>query len=211
VEPAAPATRTVGGSLDRWFEVTSVVPLSAFALLHVANYGRVLLGVGELGARESPSLAARAAEALLIWAPLLLHVVLSPGVYGRRRQAATRDASEQALLALHRLSGPVLGVFLVEHFIRFRLPILRGERYPAEALGALAAELSRVTAGLPLVAGLHALGTLALAFHASFGLFRLATRSPRLVSPAAARWVCLGLGLLTAVVGTLTIIVLATG
>ena len=205
-----PATRAVGGRLDRWFEVTSVVPLSAFALLHVASYGRVLFGAGELGARESPSLAARGAEALLIWAPFLLHMALAPGVYGRRKQVGTLDTSEQALLTLHRLAGPLLGVFLVDHFLRFRLPILRGERYPAEAVGALAAELSRVTAGLPLVAGLHALGTLALAFHLSFGLFRVATRS-RFVSRNTARWVCAGLGLLTAAVGTLTIVVLATG
>jgi len=188
-----------------------VAPLSAFALLHVAGYGRVLLGVGELGARESPSLAWRIAEGLLIWAPLLFHVALSPGVYGRRRQERPSDASERASLVLHRLTGPVVGVFLVDHFFRFRWPILRGERYPAEALGALAAELSRVTGGVPLVAGLHALGTLALAFHLSFGLFRVATRHPRLVRYEAARWACAGLGVLLAVVGTLTIIRLATG
>jgi succinate dehydrogenase/fumarate reductase cytochrome b subunit len=211
VEPAAPATRAVGGTLERWFEVTSVAPLSAFALLHVAGYGRVLLGVGELGARESPSLASRVAEALLIWAPLLLHVALAPGVYGRRRLERSPGASAQALLVLHRLAGPVLGVFLVDHFFRFRLPILRGERYPAEALGALAAELSRLTGGVPLVAWLHALGTLALGFHLSFGLFRVATRYPRLVHPKSARWACAALGVLTAVVGTVTIIRLATG
>lgn len=211
MEPAAPATPAVGGTLDRWFELTSVAPLSAFALLHVAGYGRVLLGVGELGAREGPSLASRVAEVLLIWAPLLFHVALSPGVYGRRRQERTKDASERASLVLHRLAGPVLGVFLVDHFFRFRFPILRGERYPSEALGALAAELSRLTGGVPLVAGLHALGTLALAFHLSFGLFRVASRYPHRVRPASARWACAGLGVVTAVVGTLTIVRLATG
>ena len=211
MEPAAPATRAVGGALARWFEVTSVAPLSAFALLHVASYGRVLFGMGELGAWESPSLALRVAEVLLVWAPLLLHVVLSPTVYGQRQLEPRVDASARASLTLHRLSGLVVGVFLVDHFVRFRLPILRGVRYPAEALGSLAAELSRLTWGVPLVAGLHALGTLALAFHMSFGLWRVAVRYPRVLRPETARWACAGLGLVTAVVGTLTIIRLATG
>jgi succinate dehydrogenase/fumarate reductase cytochrome b subunit len=211
VEPAAPATRAVGSTLARWFELTSVAPLSAFALLHVASYGRVLFGMEELGAWERPPVANRVAEVLLVWTPLLLHVALAPRVYGQRQPEPHLDASTRASLALHRLSGLVLGVFLVDHFARFRLPILRGERYPAEALGSLAAELSRLTWGVPLVAGLHALGTLAVAFHTSYGLWRVALRYPRLVPPEAARWACAGLGLLLALVGTLTIIRLATG
>ena len=211
MEPAAPATRAVGSTLARWFELTSVVPLAAFALLHVASYGRVLFGRGELGAWESPSVGAQAAELLLVWAPLILHVALAPAVYGQRKHEPMLGASARASLALHRSSGLVLGVFLVDHFVRFRLPVVRGVRYPAEALGSLAAELSRTTGNLPLVAGLHALGTLALAFHMSYGLWRVAARYPRAVRPDAARWACVVLGLLTAVVGTLTIIRLATG
>lgn len=211
MEPAAPATRAVGGTLARWFELTSVAPLSAFALLHVASYGRVLFGMGELGTWESPSVAERVAEVLLVWAPLLVHVALAPSVYGQRKAEPSVDVSARASLVLHRISGLVLGAFLVDHFARFRLPILRGERYPAEALGSLAGELSRLTWGLPLVAGLHALGTLALAFHTSYGLWRVAVRHPRVVPPRPARWLCAGLGVLAAAVGTLTIIRLATG
>jgi succinate dehydrogenase/fumarate reductase cytochrome b subunit len=211
VEPAAPATRAVGGTLDRWFELTSIVPLSAFALLHVVRYGLSLGGFVEVGERASPALVWRVLEVLVVWAPLLAHSALSPWVYARRRQERTPGPSLAASLVVHRLAGPVLALFLVDHFVRFRWPIVRGVRYPAESLGALAAELSRTTAGVPFVAGFHGLGLLALAFHLSFGLWRVASRYPERIAPRTASWVCAGIGVLTAVVGTWTIIRLAAG
>lgn len=211
MEPAAPATRAVGGTLDRWFELTSILPLSAFALLHVVSYGLALGGAVGEGERASPALVWRALEVIVVWVPLLVHVALSPGVYARRRREPARGSSLGATLVVHRLSGPVLAVFLVDHFVRFRWPIVRGVRYPAESLGVLAAELSRTTAGVPLVAGLHLLGVLALAFHLGFGLWRVASRYPERVSPRTATVASGAIGMLLAVVGTFTIIRLAAG
>ncbi|HEX5101284.1 MAG TPA: hypothetical protein VFV94_17355 [Polyangiaceae bacterium] len=211
MEPAAPATRAVGATLDRWFELTSIVPLSAFALLHVVSYALALGGFVEVGERASPALAWRVLEVLVVWAPLLAHVVLAPGVYARRRKEQAPGPSLRATLVVHRVAGPVLAVFLVDHFIRFRWPIVRGARYPAESLGVLAAELSRTSGGVPWVAGLHELGVLALGFHLSFGLFRVASRYPERIAPVRATWICATLGVLTAVVGTFTIIRLAAG
>jgi len=211
VEPAAPATRGVGGTLDRWFELTSVVPLAAFALIHVVSYALALAGVVDVGAQASPGLGWRVLELLVVWAPLLFHVALAPGVYARRRREKPAGPSLRASLVAHRLSGPVLAVFLVDHFVRFRWPIVTGERYPAESLGVLAAELSRTTAGVPFVAGLHLLGVLAFAFHMSFGLWRVASRYPERISPAVATWVSAGIGVVSAVIGTSTIIRLAAG
>lgn len=211
MEPAAPTTRAVGGTLDRWFELTSIVPLSAFAVLHVVSYGLALGGFVDVGERASPALVWRMLEVLVVWAPLLAHSALSPWVYARRRRQQAEGPSTRALLVAHRLSGPVLAVFLIDHFVRFRWPIVRGVRYPAESLNALAAELSRTSAGVPVVAGLHVLGTLALAFHASFGLGRVASRYPERVSPRTATWVCGAIGALTAAVGTWTIVRLAAG
>jgi succinate dehydrogenase/fumarate reductase cytochrome b subunit len=211
VEPAASAVRTTGGALDRWFELTSVVPLTGFVLVHVGSYASVLFGAEELGARRSPSAVALVAEALFVWLPFAFHIVLAPSIWSRRGRAPAALPSERAALALHRGAGVVLGGFLLDHFLRFRLPILRGERYPAEALQELAAELSRTTFGVPLIAGLHALGVCALAFHLAYGLLRIASRHSRLRAHQGivAGVVCLALGI--AVLGLLTVIKLAGG
>jgi len=211
VEPAAPAVGARGVAFDRWFELTSVVPLAGFALVHVGTYARVLFGAEELGARRSPSVLAMLAEALLVWLPFAFHVGFAPSVWARRRRDAARAPSERATLALHRGAGVLLAAFLLDHFLRFRLPILRGERYPAESLQMLAAELSRTTFGVPLVASLHALGVLALAFHLGIGLYRIAGRYPRFVAGRAALAVCVGIAVATAAFGTLTVIELAAG
>ena len=201
--------RATSGALDRWFELTSLVPLAGFVVVHVGTYASVLFGAEELGARRSPSAMAVVAEALCVWVPFAFHIGLAPSVWTRRRRDDPASPSGRATLALHRGAGVVLAVFLLDHFVRFRLPILRGERYPAEALHALAAELSRTTSGVPLVASLHALGVLALAFHLGIGIQRIAARYPRLASP----WTVLAVavGVAVAVLGTLTVIELAAG
>jgi succinate dehydrogenase/fumarate reductase cytochrome b subunit len=211
VEPAAPAERATGGALDRWFALTSVVPLAGFVLVHVGTYASVLFGAEELGARRSPSAVALTAEVLFVWLPFAFHVGLAPRVWSRRRRTAAQAPSERATLALHRGAGVLLAAFLLDHFVRFRLPILRGERYPAESLQTLAAELSRTTFGVPLVASLHALALLALAFHLGYGLQTIATRYPRLHANRLTTPVCISVGVVTAVLGVLTVIKLAAG
>ena len=203
--------RTTSDAWGRWFELTSVVPLAGFVLVHVGTYASVLFGASELGARRSPSVLAIGAEALFVWLPFAFHVAMAPSVWSRRSRVGTPSPSERATLALHRGAGVVVGVFLLDHFVRFRLPILRGERYPAESLSLLAAELSRTTFGVPLVASLHALGVLALAFHLGIGLHRIAARYPSPASARTALAVGIGVALGTAVLGTLTVIKLAAG
>lgn len=198
-------------ALDAWFEATSVLPLAAFALFHVGTYAGVLLGVRELGGPASPSPLVLATEAALVWLPLAFHVAVAPGVWARRRREPAKDPSDRAWRALHGLSGLALGAFLADHFVRFRLPILRGERYPSEALESLAGELSRTTFGVPLVAGLSVVGTLALGFHLGFGLWRISERRPRLAAARATRGACVGIGVTTALVGVLCVVRLAAG
>ena len=187
-----------------------MLPLAGFVLIHLASYGRAAFGVTELGSRHAPSPFVLVGEALGVWLPLGFHAAYALPLWLRRRQGPTATG-DRAWLALHRLTGAVLGLFLVDHFVRFRLPILAGERYPAESLQALAAELSRTVAGLPLVAGLHALGTLALSFHLGYGLWRVAERHVPSESRRRARMACLTIGGVFAVVGTLTVVRLATG
>jgi len=204
------AKGSTGRGLERLFEATSVLPLAGFVLIHLGSYGRAAFGVTEIGTRHAPSDFALVGEALGIWLPLGFHAAYALPLWLRRRREAT-PSTDQAWLALHRLTGAFLGLFLLDHFVRFRLPILTGDRYPAESVQALAAELSRTSHGVPLVACLHALGTLALSFHLGYGLWRVAERHAEPGLRGRARAACLLIGGLFAVIGTLTVVRLATG
>lgn len=193
--------------LDRAFELTSVLPLGAFVAIHVGRYASVLFGAETVGARRSPSVAVLLLEALLVWAPLLFHALYAPSVWRRRR--ATETGPPSGLLALHRLATLPLALFLIDHFVRFRLPILRGEAYPADSVQHLAAELSTTHGGVPWVAALGLAGVLAAAFHTSFGLYRVARR--RRADSLGLRVACSALGVAVGVSGVVTLVRLAAG
>jgi hypothetical protein len=193
--------------VDRLFELTSVVPLGAFVVLHVLDYGRVLFGAQEIGARRHPSALLLFFEALLVWLPLLGHAVWSLVVWRRSEPLA----SGGALLLAHRLAGVASGLFLVHHFVRFRWPILRGVAHPSDSVVLLAAELSSTRGGVPWIAALHLAGVVAVAFHLALGLRRIAERSERLRGSRGLRFACLGVGVVTGGVGVLTILRLAAG
>jgi succinate dehydrogenase/fumarate reductase cytochrome b subunit len=211
VEPVAAVRGSGGQPLERLFELTSVIPLSGFALLHLLTYGRVLLGATEFGSRHPPSGWALLGEARGVWLPLGFHTVFGFVSWARRAPAPPARDSDLALLFLHRASGLVLGGFLVDHWLRFRLPILQGDRYPAESLHALARELSTTIGGFPVLAGVHELGTLALAFHLAFGLRRVVERRTRGVLARRLRAVCIGVGVFFGLVGTFSVVRLAAG
>jgi succinate dehydrogenase/fumarate reductase cytochrome b subunit len=198
-------------ALELAFEVTSVLPLASFSLLHLATYGRALFGAVELGAWAPVSGWIVALEALGLWLPLAFHVIYGYFVWRRRRARPPSRAGEGAWLTLHRLSGVVLVPFLADHFVRFRLPIITGDRYPAESVVALARELSTTVAGFPLLAAGHALGTLALSFHLGYGLGRLADRHARPELKSRIFVLCAAVGVATAICGTLTVVRLAAG
>jgi succinate dehydrogenase/fumarate reductase cytochrome b subunit len=193
--------------LERVFELTSVVPLGAFVVIHLVDYGRVLFGAAEVGARRHPGLAVVVAEALFVWLPLVGHALSSLWVVRRRRAAETKTAP----LVAHRIAGVLVGLFLVDHFVRFRLPILLGHVHPGDSVTRLAAELSSTRAGVPWVAALHLLGTLAVAYHLALGLRRMAERSERFKSSPFVRTSSVVAGVLVGLLGVLTLLRLATG
>ncbi len=198
------------GRLARWdraFELTSVVPLGAFVVIHTLDYGRALFGAAEIGARRHPSLPVLALEALLVWLPIAGHALYSFAVWRRRQRA---EASSASLLA-HRISGVAAGLFLADHFLRFRLPVLRGTVLPSDSVPRLAAELSATSAGVPWVAALHLAGTIAVAFHLTLGLRRIVDRHEPLRSSPLAQASCVGAGVVAGLLGVLTILRLAAG
>lgn len=194
--------------LDRAFELASVLPLGAFVLLHVGRYATFLFGKESVGARGFPSAPVLVLEALLVWAPLAFHALYAPAVW-RRRRADEVPGAGSGLVVLHRLTTVPLALFLVDHFVRFRLPILRGEAYPADSIQRLASELSTTRGGVPWVAALTLAGVLAAAFHLGFGLYRVGLR--RGMNSPALRVVCTALGVLVGVSGVVTVVRLAGG
>ena len=194
--------------LDRAFELVSVVPLGGFVLLHSLDYGRVLVGAAEIGSRRSPSFVVVAAEALFVWLPLFGHALFSLSVWKRRKPATDAD---RPLLLSHRLAGVMAGLFLLYHFVRFRLPILRGDALPRDSVVRLAAALSETQGGVPWIAAFHLVGIIAVAFHLGAGLLRIAERSERLRTSRAARASSIGAGVVAGLVGVLTILRLAAG
>ncbi|HEX6276387.1 MAG TPA: hypothetical protein VFZ53_25275 [Polyangiaceae bacterium] len=192
---------------DRLYEVTSVLPLGAFVLFHALDYGRLLAGVDEIGSRQRPSAFVVTAEAVFVWLPLLGHAVFSFSVWRRRSAVEPRSASVLA----HRLAGMVTGAFLLDHFLRFRLPILRGLAHPSDSVVRLAAELSATRGGVPWVAALHLLGVTAVAFHLALGLRRIVDRSETLRASRGVHAGCVAAGVLAGGAGVLTILRLATG
>src|SRR5687768_2035639 len=104
--------------LEAAFELTSVAPLGAFVLFHLAEYGRTLAGAGVIGARRPPPVGVLLLEALLVWLPLLFHAAFGVVVWRRRRLSVEpKLAGGVGLLVLHRLTALVAGVFVVHHFV----------------------------------------------------------------------------------------------
>jgi succinate dehydrogenase hydrophobic anchor subunit len=99
----------------------------------------------------------------------------------------------------------------LDHFVRFRLPILLGHVHPGDSLVRLAAGLSKTHWGVPWVAALHVVGTVAVAYHLALGLRRMAERSERFRSSPLARATSVAAGVLAGVLGVLLILRLATG
>jgi hypothetical protein len=127
----------------------------------------------------------------------------------RRRRAEEATAPAGGLVVLHRLATLPLALFLVDHFVRFRLPILRGEAYPSDAVQRLVAELSTTRGGVPWVAALGLAGVLSAGFHLGFGLHRISIR--RRMDSVGTRIACAFAGLAVGVPGVLTIVRLAAG
>lgn len=196
-------------ALDRAFELSSVVPLGAFLLLHVGRYATVLLGAEEVGGRGAPSAAELGLEALLVWLPLAFHGLYGLVVWRRRAAEPGAPPRSNGLLVLHRLTTVPLALFLIDHFVRFRVPILRGEAYPADSVQRLVAELSTTRAGVPWVAALGLAGVLAAAFHLGFGLYRISIR--RRMDTLGLRVACALAGVLVGGTGVVTVVRLAAG
>lgn len=189
------------------FEISGVVPLAVYTLVHVGTYASVLFGRENFDAAGPGSLAQGALELLLVWLPLAYH-----GGYGLvlSLRRVDGDAEERQTTLILRATGVLAFAFVVTHALWLRLPLWRGERDPGDVLQMLAAGLSSTLSGVPVVAALHVLGILALAAHLGYGLERflvdfgvLTARRARFISFLLAGALCFA--------ATTTIVELSTG
>lgn len=194
------------------FEVSSVVPLSAWTALHVAVHARHAAG-GPAPAAPGPGWSwGLLLEASFVWLPLAYHAGYGSLSLLRREQRQAESPSEHALAVTERATGAFLLIALALHFYRFRLPVLLGERYAAHSEQILFAELSRTSYGLPLAAALELALVFAAAFHLTYGLYRLARARPYgAAREPLLRRLCLGLGVALSLAGAFAVIRVATG
>jgi succinate dehydrogenase/fumarate reductase cytochrome b subunit len=193
-------------TLRTLFELSGVVPLTLYALIHVASYAAALFGAREFGTSGGGA-GAVILEVLLIWLPLLFH---SGYALWRAKAPLPTEASDRRRLLGAHLSGGATLAFLLGHTLWLRLPLWRGERAPEDVRQMLAAGLSATSAGVPVIAALHLVGIAAIAAHIDGGLRRFADHFG-LLRERAARRVARTLSLTLFAVGAVTVVHFATG
>jgi succinate dehydrogenase / fumarate reductase cytochrome b subunit len=176
--------------------VSGVLPLGAFLLFHLAVNARALRGEGALvatldGLHRSRALAAT--EAVVVFAPLLLHGVIGLWLVWSREPFVEPTPYSPPVLAALRGTGVVVALFLAMHLVELRFGIA-GHRPDGGALATvLAANLGATRFGVPWrgVAYLIAVGC--VAFHFVVGCWGLYARSGHgQASPHRLRWAALG-------------------
>lgn len=190
-----------------WFELSGVVPLSIYALVHVASYAGALFGRTSFGLPSPSQPAWVALEVALVWLPLAFHAA-----YGVRSLSLPLDSepSERQRGVLLRVSGCVAAPFLLAHSLWLKLPLWRGTRAPEDLSQMLAAGLSTTVQGVPLSAIAHFAGLAAIALHLGLGLGGFAEKWGLLARVPARRAASL-LSLLLFLVGGATVVEFATG
>lgn len=189
-----------------WFELSGVVPLAVYTVVHVGSYAGALFGRVTFGV--SPATPGwLALEVALVWLPLLFHVG-----YGLRLLKTPLDSerSERQRGYLLRASGLIALPFVLGHGLWLKLPLWRGTRAPEDVAQMLASRLSATMSGVPLSAAVHFIGLAAVALHLGLGLGAFAEKWGLLARTPARRAAGL-LSLLLFLVGSATVVELATG
>ncbi len=207
--PAQAARETRAASL---FRACGVAPVGAFVLLHALGYAQVLFGRRSFGDPDArgPSALELVAEVALVLAPLAYHAAYGVFLLLRRPRAA--DRSRAPLDRLQRFASVLVLIYIVDHFVRFRWPMLLGTSSEYDAHPLLVRELSSTTYGMPLVAAFQLLGTAAVAFHLGYGVHRHDFAGVRWLSLGKGRTaLAVAIGLLVLVPASFALIALATG
>ncbi len=199
--------------MRRLHAIAGVVPLGVFVVVHVvvnasalagaARFDRVVGGLARLPI-STPF------ETIFVGVPLAYHAF-----YGLTRALKRpRDAEEHGyrhprLDVLMRITSLVLLVFIVAHVWELRIHRAAFGGSIAALHTRLTMHLSSTTGGVPWIALGYVLGLAAACFHLPYGCYAVLASAGRATRRTAAA--ALAAGALLFVVGTATVIALATG
>jgi succinate dehydrogenase / fumarate reductase cytochrome b subunit len=182
-------------ALRKCFELSGVVPLGVYLVVHVGAYARATFGATRFGISDGLSLVETLLEWLLVWLPFAFHAI-----YGEERRRRL----------LLRVSGWLSLAFVLQHAWWLRWPIASGAVAAEDMHERLASLLSSTVSGVPLVAAVHLAGLGAVCAHFAWGFGRFLEQW----GITAARPARVGAGLLALVLfafGAAAVVELATG
>lgn len=202
--------------LRKWFELSSVVPLAVYVLVHAASYVGVLFGAEGVSAGSGTGFELLL-EVGLVWAPFAFHAayglwLTSQSSAGTARTGGTGGSSEaeRRRSVVLRVTGVAALCFVVYHASWLRLPVLRGEQSSADTLLALTAGLSSMRWGVPVAAIAHLVGLGVVSVHLAVGLGRF-LETWRITSSERAARVARALSVALFATGSAVVVELATG
>jgi len=202
--------------LRRLFSLSGVVPLGAFLLLHLWT-AAALLSSNATYDRQVAVLHGGPVVGLLAIALVLVPLAFH-GVYGTWLAFQPRPAQHAygsgLMLALQRISGLVVLLFVVAHLRATLVPAWRGQLLVGSYSTRLVADLSTLDSGIPWTALGYLVGMAATVFHlatgmTSFGIARGLVRGP--VAERRSRFFFRAIGIGVFAIGAATILALATG
>jgi succinate dehydrogenase / fumarate reductase cytochrome b subunit len=194
-------------ALRKCFELSGVVPLGVYLVVHVATYARATFGATRFGIADGAAVVETALEWLLVWLPLVFHAA-----YGMATSFAPIEepADARPRRILLRVSGWFALAFVVQHALWLRWPLASGAIIAEDVNELLAATMSSTVDGIPLVAALHLVGLGLVCAHFGLGFGRFLERWG-IAAPRPARVGAGLLALLLFVFGATAIIELSTG
>jgi succinate dehydrogenase/fumarate reductase cytochrome b subunit (b558 family) len=201
--------------LQKLFSLSGVVPLGAFLLLHLWT-AAALLGSHAVYDRQVSFLHGAGLgvlEVVLILGPLLFHAAYGMWI-GLQRRPREHAYDSDLMLSLERVSGVIVLVFVVAHLWETRVPTWTGHLLVGSYSTKLVEQLSSLQGGIPWIALGYLVGMAATVFHLVNGLTSFSitwglTKTP--IAQRRARLFFRAAGLLFFVIGSATIIELATG
>lgn len=194
-------------ALRKCFELSGVVPLGVYLVVHVAAYARVTFGATRFGVTEGSSAVELALECLLVWLPLAFHA--GYGLHASFSPIEEAPPGRARRIAL-RVSGWVSLAFLIQHAVWLRWPLASGALAPDDVHELMAAALSSTVDGVPLVAAVHLAGLGVVCAHFAWGFARFLERW-RIAGARPARLGAGALALSLFIAGASAIVELATG
>jgi len=183
-----------------------VVPLGVYLVIHLATYARVLFGASSFGIAVSPGFLL--VDLVLLWLPLGIHAAI--GIRISFEPLKLEDDAERSRSLLLRVTGVLSLLFLFQHALWLRWPLISGTLWPNDIGETSIALLSSTWNGIPVAAVLHLIGLALVTSHFGWGLGRFLERWG-ILRGSRARPAAGWFAAVLFAVGATTIVELATG